>query len=238
MDLKITNLILTVLENTTDSNSNNSNNVPALYIIENEKTGNYYIGATNNKRIRRSGHFRDLRNNSHINKKLQTEFNSNPDLTWRELPLDSSTHAFDIEKTLIELSKDDPSCLNIKSVVPFTDEHCNNISIGKTGYKHTEEAKEKFSLWERTKETKDKMSNSKKELFINQSEDKRKEQLERLDKHRVDGIKNAAIKNSIKICVSGIIFNSISEAARNYKIDFTSAVYRLNSPNFPEWSYA
>lgn len=47
-----------------------------IYQIKNKQTGRIYIGSTNNFKKRKDQHFSELRKGRHVNRKLQTDFNT------------------------------------------------------------------------------------------------------------------------------------------------------------------
>lgn len=124
MKLEESGLILDILSKLAavspeDSEGHNT----VLYMAVNEKTKDYYIGATTNKNSRKSKHKKDLELGKigdtkvrHHSIKFQNSYNNNPDFEWKELPVEDSETAFYLEKILIENCRKDPHCLNMKGV--------------------------------------------------------------------------------------------------------------------------
>ena len=104
-----------------------------IYMLHNQETGEAYIGSgiIND---RRNLHFRDLKNDKHINKKLQTSYNKNPNFEFVSCELENREEAFDLEQELIDTFKQSKLLLNIS--------HNARVPINN----HTEESKQKISI--------------------------------------------------------------------------------------------
>jgi predicted GIY-YIG superfamily endonuclease len=171
--------LLDILEKFADSNDNKINgNIPAVYMLDNEETNKYYIGATSKKDNRYKSHVFNLKNNTHVNYKLQEVYNENSNFKLKEIPVDNSNLAFKIEKELIINSRKDPNCLNIKDCVPYTEECRKNMSLAQLERFKDPIERQKLSLIKQGKdnsfygkqhseETKEKLRVSGKKLWLN-----------------------------------------------------------------------
>ena len=85
-----------------------------VYKLIDRKTGVYYIGSTGNLRKRLAQHLSDLSRGQHRNTRLQQH--TNDDTVW-ELEVayivSDRDEAYAVEQQLLDLSKEDPKCLNI-----------------------------------------------------------------------------------------------------------------------------
>ena len=61
------------------SHNHDTPSSPGMYIITSQRTGKHYIGSSNNLRVRRHRHLRELLNKEHYNPGLQELFNDHPD---------------------------------------------------------------------------------------------------------------------------------------------------------------
>jgi group I intron endonuclease len=188
-----------------------------IYIIVNTENHKIYVGSTNRLNKRKNQHWYLLRNNKHPNKHLQFAWNK-----YREYCFEFRVIELCPENKLVERedhwmkhynSIDNKFGYNIETAnrIKFSEEHRKNMSIAiKNAYANkvwTEEEKEtcrnRMLGRKLSKETKDKMSVSRKEfLCLN-----------------TDAIKSANLcsiaKTSRQIKRSdGKIFKSISEASR------------------------
>jgi hypothetical protein len=100
------------------------NHQTVIYKAENKNTGDFYIGATGKKDIRLKKHIQSLEKNTH-NKHgkdlFQKSFNKDPNFIFTTVPVVDRNTAFEIEKGLIKIYKDDPNCLNMVGAVPRPD---------------------------------------------------------------------------------------------------------------------
>lgn len=130
-----------------------------IYLIENVKNGKIYIGCSKNIVSRKSGHFRDLKNNRHHNPILQRSFNNNSEdcfefkvlircsesdlLFWEQHFIDKYVPEYNILKnadrpTDFYFSDERKAKLSeLKTGVVFSEDHRKNISNSlKEYYKH------------------------------------------------------------------------------------------------------
>lgn len=61
-----------------------------IYVIENNATGKFYIGRTNNPASRKRAHFSELRRNAHGNPRLQASFNKHGESAFEFKVVDSA----------------------------------------------------------------------------------------------------------------------------------------------------
>lgn len=107
------------------------NHQVVLYKIENEETKDYYIGTTSRKDQRLKEHLSDLKSNTHQNTKFQESFNSNSNFKIVTIPVLNKNIGFNLEKIILKECKDDELCLNLRGSVnlpSLSDESKNKIS--------------------------------------------------------------------------------------------------------------
>lgn len=69
-----------------------------IYIIENTKTGKFYIGRTNNPAARKRCHLSELRRNIHGNPRLQASFNKYGEDVFKFMVVDSAPSELILDK--------------------------------------------------------------------------------------------------------------------------------------------
>ena len=133
-----------------------------VYLAQNTN-GEFYIGATTDKKRRIYNHLYQLKNNIHGKGKdlFQQAYNRNPDFNFKAFPVETKNEAFQLENSLIKKYIDDDKCLNMDNVRPppvVTDETRKKISIAvrlhnenrefnpHIGRKISEETRQKMSL--------------------------------------------------------------------------------------------
>lgn len=126
-----------------------------VYIAVNRTTNDFYIGATSKPASREYDHryhleagkkgSLDLSGNPivHQNYKFQDSFNKDSEFNFLFFPTDTADAAFEIEKTLIEIGRKEPHCLNLR----------DGTYASFMGKSHTDETKKKMSdsakiVWE------------------------------------------------------------------------------------------
>lgn len=83
-----------------------------VYLLHNPNTDQTYVGSgiIND---RRNLHFRDLKNNKHVNKKLQEAFNKDPNFEFVSIETSDRDEAYDFEQEIIDQFKESDLLLNI-----------------------------------------------------------------------------------------------------------------------------
>ena len=101
-------------------NANNKNNSVieanifyTAYILTHVKSGDFYIGSTNDFKNRRWQHIRSLNTNKHSNLNLQKRYNEDKELSFSIFIANDREDAYKIEQELIDYHKNDPKFLNI-----------------------------------------------------------------------------------------------------------------------------
>jgi len=128
----------------------------SIYIIQNKVNDKVYIGMTKGVSRRFSDHRRNLRNNNHVNKYLQSAWNSYGETLFDFYVVCECTHieeAKNIETMYIGWFKDIGLCYNLTEggeCLPSRLGHKQTPELikkrveARRGYKHSEETKEKI----------------------------------------------------------------------------------------------
>ena len=83
-----------------------------VYLLHNPNTDETYVGSGIINE-RKNLHFRDLKNNKHINKKLQNAFNKDPNFDFVCVETIDRNEAYEFEQSIIDEFKDSDLLLNI-----------------------------------------------------------------------------------------------------------------------------
>lgn len=215
-----------------------------IYQIENLVTGIKYYGRTNNPQRRKTTHFRELEQNKHINSKLQNAFNKygkeNFVFTILE-EIEDKEKVFEREEYYLNLEEEKYN-ISKSSRSPGNYIHYGSDN-GFYGKHHSEETKSKIGLKasiryrgegnpfygkKHTEETKRLIAEKTRETFrgVPKTEEWKKKM-------------RACSPKNIPILIEGKEYISISEAARELKVDRKTISYRLNSKSekFSEYRY-
>lgn len=128
----------------------------------------------------------------------------------------------------------------------ITETHRKNLSLALKGKKHTEETKEKLRLIKtgskHTQSAKEKIRLASTGRIMPRESVERSRLLRtgsKRTKEQIDNLKNspASLSRAKAVVANNIEYFSIGEAARQNKIVYSTALQRLNSPNFPEWYF-
>ena len=168
----------------------NSDKSVGYYILYNNETKEVYVGS-GDLTARKKYHSKHLRDNKHINPKLQEAFNQNPNFEFIAKPInfletvqENKEVALTIEQLLILNLIDSPKCLNIvknarasMAARSHTTETIQKMSNDKINKWADPEYRDKMSIalkegWkkmtpEERKEFSDKVSNAQKQRYIN-----------------------------------------------------------------------
>lgn len=134
-----------------------------VYLLHNPNTDQTYVGS-GSFLSRKTTHFRDLKNNCHINKKLQEAYNKDPNFDFIACELQDRQEAYDLEQEIINENINNPLLLNMSMKVLRPEFHG-----------HTEVSKEKIRQshiknWE-NEEFRDKRTNILREAFAKKKND-------------------------------------------------------------------
>lgn len=222
---------------------------PVVYILDNEETNKYYIGATIKNNIRRKEHLNALNNGSHRNPNLQKAFDENPNFKWKEFETDNAENAFKIEKVLIKECRDDSNCLNIRGGTEPA--MLNRKTSEETKALQSKIAKERIANGWKTpitgkklsEETKQHLSETRKKLFkegfINPFTGKTHSKENKLKQSNLikSQWEDPAFQQTryIKVSIDGIIYESIKDASIKLNIPYMVLYERLRNPNFPTY---
>ena len=213
---------------------------PGMYGIYITTSGYIYFGSTNHLYRRRIKHIADLRNNIHSNPDLQKEFNKSGlnKFIFLYQKTNSIEEAINLEQEFVNSYWGNPKLLNIGK----------NVNKPMLGRKHTDSAKLKLSKIVYTKERLAKMSVVTKQRFINDPELANKlsliskEQWSNYNTKQImidralPNLKLGILATSKSVTIEGIIYSSIAEAARVYKVCGTSIRHKIKSKNYPRWT--
>jgi predicted GIY-YIG superfamily endonuclease len=198
-----------------------------IYVANNSQTGDYYIGATTERKRRLPEHLSKLNTGSHSNQKFQESFNRNSDFEWLEIPIVTREDAFSLERDLIKACRGDPHCLNLKDAVPVSEETREKHRQYQLGKKMPDGFSEKLSgvLLERWKDP---------EFVQKQREARVGRTLSEEHKANIRA-SSSFTKSSVPVNIDGVIYPSVRDASTALNVPYTTAAKRLNSPNFPSW---
>lgn len=123
---------------------------PGVYILHNPNNDKLYVGSTVDLNERKRKHFQQLRNNKHINKKLQNAFNKDPQFEFVGVPTLTREDAYEVEQQIIEEHYGNPLFLNIARDAKVPCLNCSpeireKIRQSNTGKKASEETRLKMS---------------------------------------------------------------------------------------------
>ena len=107
--------------------------IVGVYLLHNPNTDETYVGS-GILNERKNLHFRDLKNNKHVNKKLQKAFNKDPNFDFVSIETINREEAYDFEQSIIDEFKSSDLLLNIAQDVR-----------GSGVPKHSDETKELMS---------------------------------------------------------------------------------------------
>lgn len=108
-------------------------NRPGVYKIINNVTGDIYVGSSNNLRTRKNHHFHKLRSSEHVNVNLQNAYDEYGEDSFEFKVIEECDLDQCLEREQIYIDNLNP----VYNINPSAD--------GMTGYKHTEETKDKIS---------------------------------------------------------------------------------------------
>lgn len=114
----------------------NDEKKPGAYMLHNLQTGYGYVGSTHDLDFRVKTHQQLLKNGKHPNKRLQAQFDVNPNFDAVVLPLEDREVAFDLEQALLDEHALNPFLLNVSRDARY----CRV-----PGLKHSDETKAKIS---------------------------------------------------------------------------------------------
>jgi predicted GIY-YIG superfamily endonuclease len=179
---------------------NGNNNMKAIigcYIFRFKDSDKFYIGSTKDFKNRKHNHLYMLRNNRHKNPKVQECYNNNPspeNIDWKVFIIDDREKAYTMEEEFLKMYKDDPLMLNSSL-----------------------DARSTISGLVRTKEWKEKVSNSMKEKFKNVEYYERHKRLvkENWNKEGRKELRSGGNNPFAKpIIIDGVLYTSVNEASR------------------------
>lgn len=247
-----------------------------VYILTNPKTGEFYVGSTEDLKVRIDRHVRELNQGIHHCGNFQLVWNKNPYFNLTLFPTESRNDAYVLEQELFDRYKDSPLLLNVLLVAkgggdtmtrdPNREERIKKIQkgvqdrinemtkeekqflFGRPGEKngmwgrtHTEEVKKRISELHRgntynlgavfSADHRRKISEhaAKRVGELNPFFGKTHSEETRKRLSEVAKARDTLPPNTRKVTVDKVIYESLTEAARQLKISPALMVYRINS---------
>ena len=205
-----------------------------IYQIKNLITGIKYYGRTNDPNRRKTTHFRELKQNKHVNPKLQNAFNkygaNNFSFEVIET-IENPEEIFDREEYYLNL-KEEKYNISTSARSPGNYIHYGEKN-GFYGRKHTEKTKRLIG-----EKASKRYRGSNNPFYGRKHSEETKQFLAQNAKNRFSGIPKTeehkekmrmSSPKAIPVIIDNIEYRSMSEASRQLNVDRKTIAYRINS---------
>lgn len=212
-------------------NINPLRNKPGCYLIRHKVNGMFYVGSSNNLAARLVKNLSALRNNCHKNRNLQTIYNNDPHFEIVYKVTETVAEANKLEQAIVTSHKEDVLLLNIAK---------ENVLLTRQGVCLSEAHKAILLESNKNRVVSDETRTKLRESHLgNKLTEEHKEKLSSIHKARLsseEGKRSHAAgiaKLKHAVYCDGILYSSMSEAARSLGVDITTILYRCKSSNYP-----
>lgn len=208
-----------------------------VYVLLVGPAGYVYVGSTSCVYHRIRNHQWTLANNRHKNQNLQDLFDSyaRSSITFAFFTVDDRDLAFEIEQVLVNLAAEKGKLLNLSM----------DVRHSSAGYEKSEETRQKWreaakNRGEMPKETREKISQTLKGREVSDDRAKELAELSRSLRQDPEFVTRWRAKRCKPVEVDGVVYESLSDAAKVYGCTAGRVLARIKSPNekFKGWKYA
>jgi len=213
----------------------NEGKICGVYVLVHVASGNWYIGSSDDLYSRRANHESQLRRGVHYNHALQEAYNIHNQIDYICLHTPTRDIAFEIEEMIIQSHRASGFLFNVADDVyspnkgrVFSEETRRKISEARTGMTLSPDHVEKVRLANIGKKRTPEFCEQMRQLNIGR--ERTPVQLETMRKYNTEISK--------KVSVDGIIYESMSAAARAHEVAVSTVRQRVNSQNFHNWKNA
>lgn len=210
--------------------------VPGVYVITDVTAQKAYIGSTCNLGRRLYDHNRNLERNCHTNWQLQRAYNAGHQLRVTTIPVKEDVSVLDVEQKLLDKYIDTGLLYNISREVSaptlglkMSQETRDKVSAATKGRRHTPETIEKMKIafagrnLGRVLSAEHRAKISASQIGKTISEEQRVK------------LRETKTEQMQPVIVDGVVYSSISEAARILDMNSGSVHRRIHSANYPNW---
>lgn len=190
---------------------------PGCYVFTDPASEKLYVGSTTNLPRRVSSNLSDLKHDKHCNRNLQAAYNNNHNLVIRVKPTDTTEEARQLEQEVVDKLHPSDKLHNI--AVKDVMRPCLGISM-------SDETKQKISELHlgklKSEEHKQKLSTTLKEYLAT-------------DEGKAAHAR-CIEKTKEPVECKGVVYSSLTEAAKALGVSHVTIINRCKSDNFPDYN--
>lgn len=204
---------------------------PGCYVITHVESEKHYVGSSVNLAGRISSNLTTLKDNKHKNKNLQQLFNENPNVEVVVKQTQTVEEARQLEQETVDKLLPLGKLCNI-GVIDVTRARFG-LPVSEDTRRRTADA---IRGQKRSEESRIRMREAQLGKILSEEQ---KQKLSVIHKERLSSEEGKAAhsrgieKRKHPVVCDGVNFSSVSEAARELKVDVTTIMYRCKSENFP-----